>query len=147
MHEDATLRTARTLPFTPEQIYAAFSSPALLARWWGPQGFSNTFETFDFTVGGRWTFVMHGPDGNDYANECQFLALEPGVRIVIEHTCAPHFVLTVSLERVGQGTQLRWEQRFDDARTAQVIQQRIGSANEQNLDRLTQVLAQHLGVD
>ncbi|RFF27462.1 hypothetical protein DZK25_08660 [Wenzhouxiangella sp. 15181] len=52
MTDDRTLRTSRTLPFSPEEIYGAFASPELLAAWWGPEGFSNTFEIHEFTEGG-----------------------------------------------------------------------------------------------
>jgi uncharacterized protein YndB with AHSA1/START domain len=48
MTEDRTLRTSRTLPFSPKEIYGAFASADLLALWWGPEGFLNTFEIFDF---------------------------------------------------------------------------------------------------
>lgn len=61
--------TARVVPFTVEQVFAAFADPALLARWWGPNGFTNTFAVLEFREGGAWTFTMHGPDGRDYANE------------------------------------------------------------------------------
>jgi hypothetical protein len=53
---------------------------------------------FEFQVGGRWKFVMHGPDGQSYPNECLFTALEPGALVVIDHVCAPLFVLSVRLE-------------------------------------------------
>jgi len=52
-----------------ERVFRALADPRHLARWWGPEGFSSTFETFEFRPGGRWRFVMHGPDGTDYPNE------------------------------------------------------------------------------
>lgn len=52
--EDKTMRTSRILLFSPTAVYAAFSSPELLAQWWGPEGFSNTFEVFEFKAGGQW---------------------------------------------------------------------------------------------
>lgn len=138
--EQRTLRTSRDLPFTPEAIYGAFESPELLATWWGPEGFTNSFEAFDFTVGGRWKFVMHGPDGKSYPNDSFFEALEPTNKVVIRHDCAPYFTLTVRLEPVDGGTRLTWEQAFDDAQTALAVSRIVGTANEQNLDRLTRTL-------
>ncbi|MFT3777530.1 MAG: SRPBCC domain-containing protein [Ottowia sp.] len=140
--EDRTLRTSRTLPYSPEEIYGAFASPDLLAAWWGPEGFSNTFEIFEFTAGGRWKFVMHGPDGTDYANDNIFEALTPDAKVVIRHDCAPYFTLTIELTPVSGGTHLTWNQVFDNARTAQAVKQRAAPANEQNIDRLTHVLNQ-----
>jgi hypothetical protein len=83
---------------------------------------------------------MHGPDGKNYANTSYFAALEPAARIVIRHDCAPYFTLTVGLSPVEGGTLLTWEQAFDDAETAHAVKAIVGSANEQNLDRLTRAL-------
>ena len=142
MTENRILRTSRTLPYSRKEIYNAFASADLLALWWGPEGFSSTFEVFEFTAGGRWKFVMHGPDGNNYLNESIFTALVPDAKIVIQHACPPHFTLTVDLTPVSGGTHLTWEQVFDDAQTAQAVKIRVGSANEQNIDRLAHVLSQ-----
>lgn len=138
--EERTMRTSRTLPFSPMEVYGAFASRDLLALWWGPDGFTNTFEVFEFKVGGKWKFVMHGPDGKNYPNENVFAQLEPGSKVVIEHVCAPYFTLTVKLAPVTDGTQVSWEQVFADAKTAQAVKHIVGPANEQNLDRMTRVL-------
>lgn len=140
--EDRAMCTARVLPFSPSAIYAAFASPELLAQWWGPEGFTNTFEVFEFKAGGQWKFVMYGPDGDSYPNESVFAKLEPDSKIVIEHVCAPLFTLTVKLKPVANGTDLSWEQAFVDEATAQAVKHIVEPANEQNLDRLTRVLAQ-----
>ena len=145
MDDNRTLSTSRTLPYLPQAVYDAFASAPELASWWGPDGFSNTFEKFDFTVGGRWIFVMHGPDGSNYANQSYFEALEPAAKVVIRHDCAPYFTLTVGLTPAADGTDLTWTQTFDDAKTAQAVQSIVGTANEQNLDRLTQALARLAG--
>jgi len=139
--DDRTLRTSRVLQYSPKAIYSVFESPDYLAQWWGPEGFTNTFEVFEFKVGGKWKFVMHGPDGRDYPNSSEFSQLESGSKVVIEHQCAPYFTLTVSLTPVANGTLVDWEQVFADAGTAQAVKDRVGAANEQNLDRMTQVLA------
>lgn len=142
MAEDRTLRTSRTLPFSPAEVYGAFASPDLLALWWGPKGFSNTFEVFEFTAGGRWKFVMHSPDGEDYLNESIFEDLVPDSKIVIHHNCPPNFKLTIGLAPEGEGTHLTWEQVFEDSDTAQAVKRRAGTANEENIDRLISVLSE-----
>lgn len=137
---DHIFRNIRTLPFPPKAIFEAFASAELLASWWGPAGFSNTFEIFEFSPGGQWKFVMHGPDGTNYPNESNFVELVPGHKVVIRHDCAPYFTLTITLTPVAGGTELTWEQVFDDAQVAQAIKHIVAPANEQNLDRLTAVL-------
>lgn len=145
MDQDSTLRTSRTLPYSPGAIFAAFSSPDLLAEWWGPDGFTNTFEVFEFKVGGRWKFVMHSADGKNYPNESEFAFIEPEAKVVINHVVSPHYTLTVTLEPVADGTLVKWEQTFKDRRTAQGLRHIVEPANEQNLDRLTRALGKAAG--
>jgi len=140
MDKLTTFQTERTLPFSPQAVYNAFASADVLATWWGPDGFTNEFETFDFQVGGRWTFVMVGPDGARYPNQSVFTELQPASRVVIRHDCEPFFTLTVQLTQVAGGTHLLWQQVFDDAHIAQAVKAIVEPANEQNLDRLTRVL-------
>ena len=136
MNQESTLSTSRTLPYSPAAVYGAFASASVLASWWGPEGFTNTFEVFEFQPGGRWKFVMHSADGKNYANESVFAALEPGSKVVIEHVAHPHYTLTVSLDAVEGGTRLTWAQTFKDGKTAHGLRHIVEPANEQNLDRL-----------
>jgi uncharacterized protein YndB with AHSA1/START domain len=140
MNHDTTFRTERTLPFAPQAVYSAFSAADVLASWWGPEGFTNEFDTFEFQVGGRWRFVMVGADGSRYPNQCVFTELKPGSRVVIRHDCEPFFTLSVQLTAVDDGTHLQWVQVFDDVRIAQAVKAVVEPANEQNLDRLTRAL-------
>ncbi|WP_430462359.1 SRPBCC domain-containing protein [Thalassolituus sp. LLYu03] len=135
-----TLSTQRELPFTAADVFAAFAVPERLAQWWGPAGFTNTFDVFEFRTGGRWVFTMHAPDGQSYANDSRFVALVEGEQVVVEHLCAPHFVLTIGLSASDKGTLIRWDQVFDDEQTAAAVRAYAGEANEQNLDRLHAVL-------
>jgi len=135
------LSTERLFSATPRDIFAAFEQPDRLARWWGPNGFTNTFEHFEFKPGGRWTFVMHGPDGANYPNESVFREIQPDTKIVIEHVVQPWFRLTVTLTARGDRTHLSWVQEFENPETAARVRLVCEPANEQNLDRLAAVLA------
>lgn len=138
---DAVFQTERTLPFAPTEIFEAFAQPEKLARWWGPNGFTNTFEVFEFKPGGRWKFVMHGPNGANYNNENVFEKIDRPLTVVIRHVSAPQFVLTVTLEERQGQTHLSWVQEFADAAVAASVRHIVEPANEQNLDRLTSLLA------
>jgi uncharacterized protein YndB with AHSA1/START domain len=129
------------IPDRPQAVFAAFAVPERLARWWGPDGFRNTFDVCEFRAGGAWRFTMHGPDGKDYANESQFVEVETAQRVVIQHTNAPRFVLTVELLSEGTGTRVRWTQVFEDAAVAQAVRHIVEPANEQNLQRLAAEVA------
>jgi len=127
---------SRLIDAPRERVFKAFSDPAHLARWWGPQGFRNTFHEFDFRPGGAWRFVMHGPDGRDYANESVFVEVVAPERIVLEHLSGHHFEMTITLTPQGERTLVGWRQVFDTAAERQRIAHFVTEANEQNLDRL-----------
>ena len=135
------LSTARVLQATPQAVFAAIATPALLTRWWGPTGFRSSFQAFDFHPGGLWKHTLHGPDGQDYANECRFADIVPNRRVLIEHTTAPWFELLIALAPQDGGTRIGWRQSFADAETCARLAPICVPSNEQNLDRLAAVLA------
>ena len=139
--DGATFRSHRVLPYQPQAVFEAFARPELLARWWGPAGFTNTFEVFEFRPAGRWTFVMHGPDGSHHPNENVFLELHVPSKLVIQHVSRPRYVLTVTLAAHEAGTAITWAQAFEDSAVGARIRHIVEAANEQNLDRLLSVLA------
>ncbi|MEN9353448.1 MAG: hypothetical protein RL318_773 [Fibrobacterota bacterium] len=137
----SNFRNERFLEATPAAVFAAHSNPARLARWWGPEGFSNTFDVFEFTPGGKWIFTMHGPDGKDYPNESLFGAIEENARIQINHVCEPRFVLDIRLHPEGTGTRVEWLATFENEAFAKAMESFLMTANEQNLDRLAAEVA------
>lgn len=135
-----TFQNSRYFPDSPQAVFAAIQHPERLARWWGPEGFSNQFEVFEFREGGRWLFDMIGPDGTRYANTSVFARIEDNRQVVIDHTCAPLFQLTITLKPEGEGTRVEWLQVFEDAAFAQAMKHVLEPANAQNLDRLAHEL-------
>lgn len=138
-------QTSRDIPATPDQVFAAFSDPQRLARWWGPAGFTNAFDVCEFRSGGRWQFVMHGPDGRSYPNESVFAEIEPPEKVVVEHLSEPKFRLTITLAPSAGGTSVTWNQAFENAETASRVEHIVLPANEQNLDRLSAEVARGSG--
>jgi len=145
MKSSAKFRTSRDIPATLDQIFDAFRRPERLARWWGPEGFSNTFKSCDFRDGGAWSFVMHGPDGRDYPNENVFEEIQAPRRVVIRHVSEPKYRLTIEMTASETGTLVSWSQEFDNPEVAARISHIVAPANEQNLDRLAAETVRHSG--
>jgi uncharacterized protein YndB with AHSA1/START domain len=49
--DDLTLEITRVLPAARSVVFAAFSDPNELARWWGPAGFSTPSLDLQARVG------------------------------------------------------------------------------------------------
>jgi uncharacterized protein YndB with AHSA1/START domain len=137
---DREIISTRVLPFPRERIFGAFRDPQVLAQWWGPKGFRNTFHVFEFRPGGKWSFVMHGPDGTDYRNENVFAEIEEPGRVVIDHIGWPEFRLTTTLEDVNGRTAITWRMLFQSAEDCAKVRPICVEANQQNFDRLEAAL-------
>ena len=53
----------RTFDAPRELVWKAWTDPAMLARWWGPHGFTNPVCEADVRVGGKILIHMRAPDG------------------------------------------------------------------------------------
>lgn len=132
--------SSRLIRVPRELVFRAFTDPALLARWWGPKGFTNTFETFDLRPGGRWEFVMHGPNGKAYANLSEFVEVREPEEIVFNHLVAPLFQMTIGFEEVENRTRFSFRMLFETVEEYENVKSYVAQANEQNFDRLETVL-------
>lgn len=142
-----SLQSSRKIAAPPSSVFAAFEDSARLAVWWGPDGFTNTFEAHELEPGGNWSFTMHGPDGKSYANEIVVEEIEPPSRIVIRHVSQPRYLLTVTLEPTDDGgTVVGWDQDFENADLNRRMERIAAPANEQVLDRLSAEVLSKPGV-
>jgi uncharacterized protein YndB with AHSA1/START domain len=138
---DREIVSVRVFDYPPQRVFEAFRNPNELMCWWGPKGFTNSFEEFDLRPGGLWRFVMHGPDGKDYRNESVFVEVAPAERIVFDHLNAPKFRMTLTFEDFAGKTRLHWRMLFETAAVCAAVQRYAPEANEQNFDRLAAQLA------
>jgi uncharacterized protein YndB with AHSA1/START domain len=133
--------TMRIVEAPRARVFRAWTDPDQLARWWGPEGVTNTFHEFDLRPGGTWRFVMHAPDGIDYQNKSVFLEIVAPERIVFDHVSGPHFTVAASFEDVDGKTRVTFRQLFESAAQRDKVAAFAVEANEQNLDRLEALLA------
>lgn len=141
--EENELINSRVIPAPRERVFEAFADPAQLAKWWGPNGFTNKVGKFDFRVGGRWEIVMQGPDGAVYDNESEFTEIVKPERIVYTHLQPFHrFEMKMLFAFTNHNeTRLTWRMRFADAGDFERVREHVIPANEQNFDRLVAHLA------
>jgi len=124
------------------RVFKAWADPEFLARWWGPRGFTNTFEEFDFRPGGHWRFIMHGPDGTDYRNHSVFVEILEGQRIIFDHLSSPTFRILATFSKQDGQTTVRFCMRFESVAECQRVKVIAVEGNEQNFDRLAAVLTE-----
>jgi uncharacterized protein YndB with AHSA1/START domain len=134
------LTTTRIFEASRELVFEAWTNPQHLAQWWGPEGFTNTFQVFDFRPGGTWEFIMHGPDGVDYKNKHIFAEIVEPERIVLQHVSGPRFWATVTFEDLGGKTKLVYHMLFETTREFDGVKPYAVDGNKQTFDRLEVLL-------
>jgi uncharacterized protein YndB with AHSA1/START domain len=122
-------------------VFEAWTDPEQLKQWWGPRGFSNTFQLFEMKLGGLWQYTMHGPDGKNFNNESRFVEIVVPERIVLDHISPPRFRLTVLFEELGDRTKLTFRQLFETSSVYDQVKKLAVPGNEENLDRLADLIA------
>lgn len=78
-----TVRLQRTFAAPPERVYDAWLQPALMKRWFAPDGVDVSDCAVDARIGGAYR-VRQQRDGVPLGGfDGEFLELEPGIRIVL----------------------------------------------------------------
>lgn len=107
----------RVIAAPRELVFDAFTDPAHIADWWGPNGFTTTTHARDVRVGGVWRFTMHGPDGTNYNDTITYREISRPDRIVYFHEGDAEqnlsFETTITFKAVDGGTRLSLRTLFD----------------------------------
>jgi uncharacterized protein YndB with AHSA1/START domain len=132
---DREIVSTRVMNAPRELVWRAWTEPEHLAKWWGPLGFTNSFQEFNLKPGGTWRFVMHGPDGKDYQNECVFVEITRPERIILDHVSTPKFRITAAFEEIAGKTRVVFRQLFETSGVYDAVKGFAVPGNEQNFDR------------
>ena len=139
---DCEIVSSRIVSFSQELVFKAWTDPNHLKNWWGPKGFTNTFEQFDLRPGGRWKFVMHAPDKGNFQNECEFVKIEKPGEIAWIRISKPLFNIVATFEKVSDDkTNVVFRMVFDTAEECAKLRPYVVDKNEENFDRLEDELS------
>jgi uncharacterized protein YndB with AHSA1/START domain len=65
-----------------ERLFDAWTDPATLAKWYGPEGMQTEVHSLDLRPGGSYRLTMHAPNGDSYPLRGQFREIERPGRLV-----------------------------------------------------------------
>ncbi|HEY6142019.1 MAG TPA: SRPBCC family protein [Flavobacterium sp.] len=134
---DCEIRSSRIVNASQELVYTAWADPNHLKNWWGPKGFTNTFNEFDLRPGGKWSFIMHGPDKGNYPNECEFIQIEKPSLIAWKRFSKPLFQVVATFEKItSDQTKIVFRMIFDSPEECNKLKPFVVDKNEENFDRL-----------
>lgn len=139
---ESEIVSTRIFNYKRDLLFRSWSEPDHLKNWWGPSGFTNTFNEFDFRVRGKWRFIMHGPEKGNYANECEFIKIVNPSLIAWKRYSKPIFQVVAMFEEISdEQTKLVFKMLFDTAEECDKLRPFVVDKNEENFDKLEVELA------
>ena len=82
---DREIVIARVVDASREVVFRAWTDPAEIVQWFGPDGMSIVTHEIDISVGGAWRFDMIAQDGTRYGNRMEFLRIEHPALLEVFH--------------------------------------------------------------
>ena len=139
---DREIVVTRAINAPRELVFKAWTDPAHIAGWWGPDGFTNTIHEMEVKPGGVWRFIMHGPNGMDFPNRVVFTEVVFPEKLVYDHGSdvdndPGQFHVTVTFESMGKKTWLTMRSVFSTAAQREMVVKEYGALEgaHQNLNR------------
>jgi uncharacterized protein YndB with AHSA1/START domain len=131
-----------------ELVFKVWTEPEHVVHWWGPNGFTTTIHEMDVRPGGKWDFIMHGPDGTDYPNHVVYEEIVPPERLVYTHGGGEghedvQFRATITFSAEGGRTRVTLRSVFPTAAARERVVREYGAieGGQQHLARLADYLA------
>ena len=121
MPVEPSLTLVRRLKAPPAKVYAAWTDPGMMARWWGPDAGPVLSAEADVRPGGRFSVVFRLLDGTEHNSLGEYREVVPDKKLVFTwhwvSTPERESLVTVLLRPVDKGTELTLihERFFDEA--------------------------------
>ena len=112
--EKTSLEIKRFLKVPRNRVYQAWTDPAQLRKWFGPENVRTRDLVAETRVGGQFRWDLTNPEGEEMTVEGEYRDLQPGRKIVFtwqwqddETWENRNSVVTVELSDAAGGTELR----------------------------------------
>ncbi|GAA4489196.1 SRPBCC family protein [Microbacterium panaciterrae] len=149
--ENLTLTIHADFAAPVERVWAAYSDPRQLERFWGPPGWPATFTAFDHTVGGLAQYRLTGPRGEKSSGRWEFTRIEaPTLFEVLDSFVDdagqpmegfPAMRMTLEFSPTAEGTRMVGTSHFDSAEALeQVVAMGVIEGTKMAMSQLDTVL-------
>jgi uncharacterized protein YndB with AHSA1/START domain len=143
---DREIHIERVFDAPRDHVFAVYTDPQLIPRWWGPRGTTTVVDRMDVRSGGSWRFVSRDADGSETGFRGTYREVTPPERIVqtFEWEGMPGHVSveTATFEDLGDRTRVTTTSLFHttEERDGMIGSGMEGGMNE-TYDRFDEVLA------
>jgi len=141
---------------SPERVWQLWSDPRQLERWWGPPSYPATVDSHDLQPGGRVTYHMTGPSGDQPRGYWEVDEVQPPYRLTFKdgflhddgtvNPDLPTTVALVTIEDAGNGqTRMSIESHFPSTEAMeQLLAMGMEEGMNQAVGQIDEILAEDL---
>lgn len=104
-----------------DMVFACWTDPAHLEKWYGPKGFSTVVDECEARAGGAWRFTLTTPGGKSLPMRGVFEEVDPPRRLVLTDKSAEDMgmdmgrvLMTIDFDSVDGGTKMTLTIILDD---------------------------------
>lgn len=90
MSDAAEFVISRIFDAAPKDVWAAWTEPARMVRWWGPRIVKTPVCELDVRPGGKYRVVMRTADGMEYPITGVYREVVPPSKLVFTMDCSEH---------------------------------------------------------
>lgn len=133
-----------------ELVWEAWVDQTHIGNWWGPDGFTTSTEYMEVKPGGKWKYIMHGPDGKDYPNLVTYKEIIKPERLTYSHgsneESPAEFEVEVRFEEKNGKTNLTLRSVFPTAAAKNIVVKEYGAieGGKQMISRLEEFLSANI---
>ncbi len=133
---DREIIITRIINAPRELVFEAWTDYKHLDKWWGPDGFTNSTDSFEFKPGGTWQFTMHHAVYGSFPNTIVFDVIERPALIIYTNVGAFQSFVTFT-DRDGK-TELTMRGVFNTVEELKISVEQYGAkeGGKQTLQKL-----------
>jgi uncharacterized protein YndB with AHSA1/START domain len=135
----------RTFAAPRELVFAAFTRPGLLTRWYGARGWHLVVCEIDLRPDGAWRFVSRGPGGAEMTQRGVYREIDPPGRLVQteSYDAGDAVITTVFTGRADGRTVMNTTVRFPSREVRDgVLRTPMERGAAESYDRLAELLSE-----
>lgn len=155
---------SRVFDAPPSEVFRMWKDPQLWAQWFAPDPMTVPKAESDMRPGGRYSFVMRDPEGNDYESTGTFEEVDEPRRVVYRDsveampdsfvnavneargapagTPVADGIATVTFDDTGGRTKMTFSEEFDSPSTRDAwVQMQMVEGLDAGFDKLEKLLA------
>lgn len=73
----AKLIVTRKFNAPVDKVWRAWTESSLLDQWWAPRPYKTETQSMEFKPGGKWLYIMAGPEGDKHWCKVDFETIDP----------------------------------------------------------------------